>query len=174
MFTKMASWKMSVHNKINLHNNEDTIQEDNRKLDIEIRKLEKELNRLQKEDPLNDKAPHVDHPKYKRYLEQMKFKESQKRQLGVDRERLRIMIEARTDITELNVELLTQAELIRIVKQLERRKVDAASKLQQTENSLDSTAKEVVKLKDALKMYQTEMELRERKRGVTRLQSQKF
>ncbi|CAH1407631.1 unnamed protein product [Nezara viridula] len=151
----------------------ETIQEDNRKLDIEIRKLEKELNRLQKEDLLT-KAPPVDNPTYKKYLEQIKFKESQRRQLAVDRERLRIMIEARTDITELNVELLTQAELIRIVKQLERRKVDTASKLQQAENSLDTTAKEVIKLKDALKMYQTEIELRDRKRGVSRLHSQKF
>lgn len=41
---------------------------------------------------IDDKVPHLDCEKYRKYLEQVKIKESLKRQLAVDRERLRIMI----------------------------------------------------------------------------------
>ncbi|XP_014256762.1 rootletin-like isoform X2 [Cimex lectularius] len=148
----------------------DALIEDNKRLEAEAKKLEKELKTLQKEDPSNEKATHIDCEGYREYMEAMKLKESLKRQLASEKERLRILIESRTDITEMSVEPLSQAELIRIVKQLERRKVDAQSKLHEAENSLNSTAKEVAKLRDAQKMYQTEFDLRDRKRGTTRLQ----
>uniref|UniRef100_A0A0A9XCW3 Uncharacterized protein n=2 Tax=Lygus hesperus TaxID=30085 RepID=A0A0A9XCW3_LYGHE len=137
----------------------DALKEDNKKLEAESKKLEKELKILMKEEPTNDKTQHLDTEGYRQFVEQQKIKEALKKQ-----------IESRTDITELNVDALSQAELIRIVKQLERRKVDAQSKLHGTEQSLNSTAKEVAKLQDAQKMYQTEFELRDRKRGTTRMQ----
>ncbi|KAF6207609.1 hypothetical protein GE061_016056 [Apolygus lucorum] len=148
----------------------DALKEDNKKLEAESKKLEKELKILMKEDPSNEKAQHLDTEGYRQFVEQVKIKEALKKQIGAEKERLRILIESRTDITEMNVDALSQAELIRIVKQLERRKVDAQSKLHGTEQSLNSTAKEVAKLRDAQKMYQTEFELRDRKRGTTRMQ----
>uniref|UniRef100_A0A0A9X9J0 Uncharacterized protein n=2 Tax=Lygus hesperus TaxID=30085 RepID=A0A0A9X9J0_LYGHE len=148
----------------------DALKEDNKKLEAESKKLEKELKILMKEEPTNDKTQHLDTEGYRQFVEQQKIKEALKKQIGAEKERLRILIESRTDITELNVDALSQAELIRIVKQLERRKVDAQSKLHGTEQSLNSTAKEVAKLQDAQKMYQTEFELRDRKRGTTRMQ----
>ncbi|XP_073990060.1 uncharacterized protein isoform X3 [Rhodnius prolixus] len=148
----------------------DALRDDNKKLEAEQKKLEKELNRLSKEDPSNEKVQHLECEAYQKYLQQLKEKETLKKQVATLKERLRILIEAKTDITEMNVEALSQAEIIRTVKQLERRKVDAQSKLHEAENSLNSTAKEVAKLQDALKMYQTEFELRDRKRGTTRLQ----
>ncbi|BES87601.1 Hypothetical protein NTJ_00407 [Nesidiocoris tenuis] len=146
----------------------DAIKEDNKKLDAECKKLEKELKILLKEDPSNEKMPHLESEGYRRFIEQQKIKETLKKQIGAEKERLRIFIESRTDITEMNVDALSQAELIRIVKQLERRKVDAQSKLHGTEQSLNSAAKEVAKLREAQKMYQTEFDLRDRKKGTTR------
>ncbi|XP_014256771.1 rootletin-like isoform X3 [Cimex lectularius] len=136
----------------------DALIEDNKRLEAEAKKLEKELKTLQKEDPSSmflfyEKATHIDCEGYREYMEAMKLKESLKRQLASEKERLRILIESRTDITEMSVEPLSQAELIRIVKQLERRKVDAQSKLHEAENSLNSTAKDVNVLKFILNNY---------------------
>ncbi|KAL1139919.1 hypothetical protein AAG570_006896, partial [Ranatra chinensis] len=118
----------------------------------------------------DDKITHIDCVAFREYQNQVKKKENLKHQIAENQERLRILREARTDITEMNLDNLTQPEIIRLVKQLERRKIDTQSKLRETENSLDFTAMEAAKLEETYKLYQTEFELRERKRGVTRLQ----
>ncbi|XP_073990061.1 uncharacterized protein isoform X4 [Rhodnius prolixus] len=136
----------------------DALRDDNKKLEAEQKKLEKELNRLSKEDPSSrfifyEKVQHLECEAYQKYLQQLKEKETLKKQVATLKERLRILIEAKTDITEMNVEALSQAEIIRTVKQLERRKVDAQSKLHEAENSLNSTAKDIHVLKFILNNY---------------------
>ncbi|XP_054269371.1 uncharacterized protein LOC128990808 [Macrosteles quadrilineatus] len=142
---------------------------DNRNLESTISKLERELQFIKKQDPnLNPPNPSCDG--YQRWQAQLKANHKLEKDIALETERLRILKDAETDITDLNLDNLSQAELVRIVKQLERMKTDLISSLNDTEHQLDVQAKEFHKLNETRKLYQAELELRERSKGGRRLE----
>uniref|UniRef100_A0A1B6CDR4 Uncharacterized protein n=1 Tax=Clastoptera arizonana TaxID=38151 RepID=A0A1B6CDR4_9HEMI len=143
----------------------------NRELEDSIKNMERELGRLQKEDPNNLTPPSpgsVGYEGYQRLQEQLKINAKFVKEAIMEQEKLRILADAETDITDLNLDNLSQSELIRIVKQLERLRTDLQSTLRETEQQLDVQAKEFLKLNDTKKLYQTEFELRERNKSLKR------
>uniref|UniRef100_A0A1B6FN87 Uncharacterized protein n=1 Tax=Cuerna arida TaxID=1464854 RepID=A0A1B6FN87_9HEMI len=144
---------------------------DNKNLEATIIKLEKELQYIRKQDP-NLNPPNTSCDGYQRWQAQLKANSKLEKDITLESEKLRILKDAETDITDLNLDNLSQAELIRLVKQLERLKTDYQSTLNDTEHQLDVQAKEFHKLNETRKLYQAEMDLRERNKGVKKLERQ--
>ncbi|XP_075210405.1 uncharacterized protein LOC142317741 [Lycorma delicatula] len=147
----------------------DTMVNSNKELEASILKMEKELQRLRKEDPTEGKAissfTQTSCDGYKQLQAQLAMNAKLEKDIALERERLRILTDSETDITELNLDGLTQAELIRVVKQLERMRTDLQSTLRDTEHNLDSQAKDFFRLNETRRLYQAELDLRERNKA---------
>ncbi|XP_039300096.1 myosin-3-like isoform X2 [Nilaparvata lugens] len=148
----------------------DSMVNSNRELEANIHRMEKELQRLKKEDPssiqvLNSSHSTVTQEGFQAFQAQLNANMKLEKDIALERERLRILTDSETDITELNLDGLTQAELIRVVKQLERMKTDLQSSLRDTEHNLDSQAREYFRLNETRRLYQAELDLRQKSKG---------
>nr|XP_018902203.1 PREDICTED: uncharacterized protein LOC109033847 isoform X1 [Bemisia tabaci] len=142
-------------------NYRDAMIKSNKDLENSIEKLAKdlEMNRKQAEDIASG---HFSAKSNQKYLDQVNLLKKLETDIGVEKEKLRILAEADTDITDLNLELLSQSELLRLIKQLERIKVDLHSSLQETENKIDACSQEFYRLDEMRQMYITEQDLKNR------------
>ncbi|XP_065219238.1 nesprin-2-like [Planococcus citri] len=138
-------------------------------INVSVRNLEKKVADLKAEvaQARKQELGCTESEGYKQFQEHVQANAKIEKNISLEKERLKILLERNTDVTEMDLDILSQTELIRLVKQLERIRTDLQSNLREIQVSMDQQAQEILKLNEMKNLYHAEIDLRGRKRRQT-------